>query len=90
MNGAICGVYRKTLTDTFKLFKSMLQSFLPGFSSSLGAVPKSYAGRPTKTIYFHHSFQYMLRNQVHKNRFLATFTQKRFSLCNAWLGFILR
>ena len=57
MNGAICGVYRKTLTDTFKLFKSMLQSFLPGFSSSLGAVPKSYAGKPTKAIYFHQPFQ---------------------------------
>ena len=45
--------------DAFKFFKVMLQLFLPSFSISLEAVPKKYAGKPTKTIYLHRSFQHV-------------------------------
>ena len=50
---------RKSHADAFKLFKVMLQSFLPGFDINLEAVPKKYAEKPTKTIYLHRSFQYV-------------------------------
>ena len=43
----------------FKFFKLMVQSFLPGFSICLKAVPNKYAGEPTKTIYLHRLFQYV-------------------------------
>ena len=46
--------------DALKFFSIMVQSFLPGFSIiSLEAVPKKHAGKPTKTIYLHRSFQYI-------------------------------
>ena len=46
--------------DALKFFSIMVQSFLPGFSIiSLEAVPKKYAGKPTKTIYLHRSFQHV-------------------------------
>ena len=51
--------HRKSYADVFKFFKIMAQSFLPGFDISLGAVPKKYAGEPTKTIYLHRPFQYV-------------------------------
>ena len=50
---------QKGYTDAFKFFKVMVQSFLPGFSISLGAVPKNSAEEPTKTIYLHRSFNYI-------------------------------
>ena len=50
---------QKGHTDAFKFFKIMVQAFLPGFDINIGAVPRRYAGKPTKTIYLHRSFQHV-------------------------------